>query len=104
MGFFSSEAGQGAIGSGINTVLGLGAGLVASNQQKKLAEQQARTQKALAEAQIKSQELAYQTAQLQLQAQQAGVGGAKSNTNLYVGLGIGGVVILGLVVYLAVKK
>jgi hypothetical protein len=38
-----------------------------------------------------------------LQAQQGG-GVAKSNTGLYVGLGIGGAVILGLVVFLAVKK
>jgi len=52
MGFFGSEAGQSAIGSGLNTVLGLGAGLVQSNQQKKLAEQQAKTAKQLAEAQF----------------------------------------------------
>jgi hypothetical protein len=102
MGFFGSEAGQSAIGSGLNTVLGLGAGLVQSNQQKKLAEQQAKTAKALAEAQLKAKELEYQTAQLQLQTQKGS--SVKSNTALYVGLGVGGVAILGLVVYLAVKK
>ena len=37
-------------------------------------------------------------------AQQSAGSGAKSNTGLYVGLGVGGVVILGLIVYLAVKK
>jgi hypothetical protein len=34
----------------------------------------------------------------------SGSSGTKSNTGLYVGLGVGGVLILGLVVYLAVKK
>ena len=101
MGFFSSPAGQQAVGAGIGSLLGLGTGLIANNQQKKLAEQQARDAKDLADKQIQAQQLALQTAQLQLQSQQ---GGGKSNTGLYVGLGVGGVLILGLVVYLAVKK
>ena len=99
--FISSSAGN----SAISGILGLGTGLILSNQQKQNAKGQANDAKAIADAQVKAQELAYQTAQLQLQAQQSGgSGGAKSNTGLYVGLGIGGAVILGLVVYLAVKK
>lgn len=99
--FISSEAGGNAIGS----ILGLGTGLIIGNQQKQLQKGQANDAKAIADAQVKAQELAYQTAQLQLQAQQSGGSGVeKSNTGLYVGLGIGGAVILGLVVYLAVKK
>jgi hypothetical protein len=98
--FLKSDAGTSAISS----LLGLGTGLVLSNQQKKLAQGQANDAKAIADAQIKAQELALQTAQLQLQAQQSGGGAKKSNTGLYIGLGVGGVVILGLVVYLAVKK
>jgi hypothetical protein len=96
--FLKSSGGSQAIGG----ILGLGGGLVMSNQQKQSAKKQSNDAKKIAEAQIKAQELAYQTAQLQLQAQQGG--GAKSNTGLYVGLGIGGAVILGLVVFLAVKK
>lgn len=102
-GFLSSPAGQQAVGAGIGTLLGFGTGLITNNQQKKLAEQQARDAKALADKQIQAQQLAYQTAQLQLQAQQKG-GGEKSNTGLYVGLAVGGALILGLVVFLAVKK
>lgn len=98
--FIKSSAGSEAIGG----LLGLGTGLILSNQQKQNAKGQANDAKAIADAQVKAQELAYQTAQLQLQAQQGGGSGAKSNTGLYVGLGIGGAVILGLVVYLAVKK
>jgi hypothetical protein len=98
--FISSSAGN----SAISGILGLGTGLILSNQQKQNAKGQANDAKAIADAQVKAQELAYQTAQLQLQAQQGGGSVAKSNTGLYVGLGIGGAVILGLVVYLAVKK
>lgn len=98
--FISSSAGN----SAISGLLGLGTGLILSNQQKQVAKGQANDAKAIADAQIKAQELAYQTAQLQLQAQQGAGSGAKSNTGLYIGLGVGGAVILGLVVFLAVKK
>lgn len=98
--FITSSAGSNAI-SGI---LGLGGGLILSNQQKKNAQGQANDAKAIADAQVRAGELAYQTAQLQLQAQKGGANVPKTNTGLYVGLGIGGAVILGLVVFLAVKK
>jgi NhaP-type Na+/H+ or K+/H+ antiporter len=95
--FIKSSGGSEVLGS----LLGLGGGLVMSNQQKQNAKKQSNDAKALAQAQIKAQELAYETAKLQ--AQQGSVQ-PKSNTSLYVGLGIGGVVVLGLVVFLAVKK
>jgi hypothetical protein len=98
--FLKSDAGS----STISSLLGLGTGLILSNQQKQIAEGEANTAKQLADKQIQAQQLALQTAQLQLQAQQSGGGAKKSNTGLYIGLGVGGVVILGLVVYLAVKK
>ena len=99
--FINSTGGQNAISS----LLGLGTGLIMANQQEKLGQGQANDAKALAEAQVKAQQLAYDTAQLQLQAQQAGAtSGGSNNTALYIGLGVGGVVILGLVVFLAVKK
>ena len=98
--FISSSAGANAISG----VLGLGTGLILSNQQKQNAKGQANDAKAIADAQVRAGELAYQTAQLQLQAQKGGASVPKSNTGLYIGLGIGGAVILGLVVFLAVKK
>ena len=98
--FLKSDAGS----STISSLLGLGTGLILSNQQKQIAEGEANTAKQLADKQIQAQQLALQTAQLQLQAQQSGGGAKKSNTGLYIGLGVGGAVILGLVVYLAVKK
>ena len=99
--FINSTGGQNAIGS----LLGLGVGAIVSNQQKQNAKGEANNAQALADRQIQAQQLAYETAQLQLQAQQAGTtSGGSNNTALYIGLGVGGVVILGLVVFLAVKK
>jgi hypothetical protein len=99
--FIKSEAGGNAIG----TLLGLGAGAILGNQQRQDAKGQANDAKAIADAQVKANQLAYETAQLQLQAQQAGAtSGGGNNTALYIGLGVGGVVILGLVVFLAVRK
>lgn len=98
--FINSSAGSQAIDS----ILGLGTGLILSNQQKQNAKGEANDAKAIADAQVQAQQLAYQTAQLQLQAQQSAGSSQKSNTGLYIGLGVGGAVILGLVVYLAVKK
>ena len=96
--FLKSDSGSKLFGS----VLGLGGGLVMSNQEKQRAKKQGNDAKAVAEAQLKAQQLAYETAKLQVQ--QGGASGAKSNTGLYVGLGLGGAVILGLVVYFDVKK
>ena len=95
--FLNSEAGGQTIGS----LVGLGTSLVANNQVKQNAKAEANTAKALADKQLQAQQLAYETAKLQLQGQQQS---GKDNTGLYIGLGVGGAVVLGLVVYLAVKK
>lgn len=95
--FLNSEAGGQTIGS----LVGLGTGLIANNQVKQNAKGEANTAKALADKQLQAQQLAYETAKLQLQGQQKP---EKDNTGLYIGLGVGGAVVLGLVVYLAVKK
>lgn len=95
--FLNSEAGGQTIGS----LVGLGTGLIANNQVKQNAKAEANTAKALADKQLQAQQLAYETAKLQLQGQQQS---GKDNTGLYIGLGVGGAVVLGLVVYLAVKK
>lgn len=95
--FLNSEAGGQTIGS----LVGLGTGLIANNQVKQNTKAEANTAKALADKQLQAQQLAYETAKLQLQGQQQS---GKDNTGLYIGLGVGGAVVLGLVVYLAVKK
>ena len=95
--FLNSEAGGQTIGS----LVGLGTGLIAKNQVKQNAKAEANTAKALADKQLQAQQLAYETAKLQLQGQQQS---GKDNTGLYIGLGVGGAVVLGLAVYLAAKK
>jgi hypothetical protein len=99
--FISSEAGGNAIGS----ILGLGIGAIANNQVKQNAKGEANNAQALADKQIQIAQLNQQTELAKLEALKQGAGTpTKSNTGLYIGLGVGGVVILGLVVFLAVKK
>ncbi len=101
MGFFSTDAGRNAVSQGIGSVLTLGTGLVASNQQKQLLNQQAQI-----EAEKAKNQLALAQLQLEASRAQASGAGAKSsgNTMLYVGLGIGAVVILGVVVFAVTRK
>lgn len=103
MGFFSSEAGQSVISGGISTLLGIGANSINYNEQRKLLEKQAQAQKEAIEGQKELLSIQSQIAEQQLKAQQAG-GGAKGNTALYIGLGVGAVVVIGLVVALTLKK
>ena len=96
MGFFGTDAGRQTISGGINTALGLGTTLIATNQQKQLLNQQAQIEEQKAKNQLA-------IAQLQLEASRAQAQGAgakaSGNTMLYVGLGVGALVILGVVVY-----
>ena len=99
--FFKTGAGQQAIGGGINTLLGVGGGLVTSNQQKQNLKAEADIVAKQTEAQIKVAQLQLQQAQLLAEKQSGGAGG---NTMLYVGLGIGAVVILGVVIYAVTRS
>jgi len=98
--FISSEAGGNAIGS----LLGLGTNLIVNNQVKQNAKGEANNAQALADKQIQIAQLNQQTELAKLEALKNQGVPTKSNTGLYIGLGVGGVVILGLVVFLAVKK
>jgi hypothetical protein len=102
--FWKSESGQGAIGGGINALLGLGTSAFTANQVKQnlkgqanLSAQQAKDAIALEQERTKQAELALKAVQSQ---------GAKagSNTVLYVALGISGVLVLGVVIYAVTKK
>lgn len=99
--FFKSEAGQKVIGGGVSSALGLGAGLITSNQQKQNLKSEANIVAQQTAAQIKVAELQLQQAQLLSQKQTGGAGG---NTMLYVGLGIGAVVILGVVIFAVTRS
>jgi hypothetical protein len=81
-------------------------GVFSSKNERDAAKAQANAQAQLANSQLEIARINQQTELAKLEGLKsvAPVTPAKSNTNLYIGLGIGGVVILGLVVFLAVKK
>ena len=85
-------------------LVGFGTGMIANNQAVKNAQGQANaTQQALdTQYQIALQN--QQNIKLMQQAGQAPPTKEKSNTALYVGLGIGGVVILGVVIFAVTRK
>lgn len=102
MSFFGTEAGQNTLASGITTLLGLGVSAFGNKQQQDIAREQANNAKYLADQQLKIAEINQQTALAQLQGAKQPEG--KSNMPLYIGLGVGGVLVLGLVVYAVTRK
>lgn len=99
--YFKTDAGSAVIGGGISTLLGVGGGLITSNQERQNLKAQANIVAQQTEAQIKVAELQLQQAQILSQKQTGGAGG---NTMLYVGLGIGAVVILGVVIFAVTRS
>jgi hypothetical protein len=85
------------------SLLGLGTGLIANNQVKQQAKGQAKEANDLAEKQYQIALANQRTAELQSK----GGGTAekpKSNTALYIGLGVGGVVLIGVVIFAVTRK
>jgi hypothetical protein len=75
------------------------------------AKEQSRAIQAQANAQVKASEAQLEIARLNAQSEASKLeflknkpADGKSNTGLYIGLGVGGVLVLGLVVYFVVKK
>lgn len=91
------------ISGGVSVLTG-GLGLIGGKQQQDAVRAQANAQAKSAQAQLEIAKINQQTELAKLEALKSGGTPTKSNTGLYIGLGVGGAVILGLVVYLAVKK
>ena len=103
--FFSSSSGQNVISQGVSSLLSFGLQAFSSNQarqdlkaQSNIVAQQAQSQLATAQEGTKQAQIAYETAKLQ------SAGGGGGSTALYVGLGIAGVVVLGVVIYAVTKR
>lgn len=85
------------------SLVGLGTGLIMNNQNVQAAKGQANTQKELLQLQIQNTK---EQQQLLLQSQMGGQGNneTKSNLPLYLGLGLGGVLVLGVVIFAVTRK
>lgn len=81
-----------------------GLGLIQGKQQQDAIKAQANAQAKSAQAQLEIAKINQQTKLAELEALKNQGVPTKNNTGLYIGLGVGGAVVLGLVVYLAVKK
>jgi hypothetical protein len=102
--FFRSDVGKQTLSQGIGAAFNFLGTAFASNQarqdlkgQANIVAQQGQSQLAIAQEGTKQAQLALQ----QAQAQAGGMGG---NTALYVGLGIAGVVVLGVVIFAVTRR
>jgi hypothetical protein len=103
-GFFSSGIGQQIATSGISSLFNIGSNLLQSKQQQDLIRQQANAQAQGLDRQLAIEQERTKQAQLGMQNLTSGLSGAGGNTMLYVGLGIGAVVILGVVIFAVTRK
>ena len=89
-----------------SSILTAGGGIYASEQQRKAAQAQADALIAQGASQVEVQRLILEGKRLDLEALKSG--GAKGtqagNKTLYIALGIGGVVILGVVIFAVTRK
>jgi len=89
-----------------SSILTAGGGIYASEQQRKAAQAQADALIQQGMSQIEVQKLILEGKRLDLEAAKAGAGAGSGagNKTLYIALGIGGVVVLGLVIFAVTRK
>lgn len=86
------------------TVFGGVTGLLGSKEQRKAAEAQARALREQGLSQIEVAKIMQETERLKLEQAKAGAGTGAGNKTLYIALGVGAVVILGVVVFAVTRK
>lgn len=99
--WWGSNFGQQTAGNALNALLGLGTSAFTANQQKQLLKGQANLSAKQAEDALALQQEINRGIELQLKGAQAKPAG---NTTLYIGLAIGGVVILGGIIFAVTRK
>jgi hypothetical protein len=86
------------------SVIGVGAGLIANNQAVQNAKGEANTQKELLEKQKEIALINQKNIELMQQGGQNLGADKNNNTALYVGLGVGGFALLGVVIFAVTRK
>jgi hypothetical protein len=85
------------------TLLGFGTGMITNNQARKDAKGQANEQRKRLEQEMKLAEQTEKNIRLMQQSSQPPTK-EKSNLPLYIGLGVGGVVVLGVVIFAVTRN
>jgi hypothetical protein len=87
-----------------NAGIGIWSGISSGNTAKDIANKQLEAQRLANEGIISQGQLALEIERLKLEALKLEGGEAKDNTLLYVGLGLGGLLVLGGVIWAVTKK
>ena len=99
-----SEAGQSAISQGIGALLNFGITAFSSNQNRKNLQGQANIVAQQGRDALTVEQERTKQAQLALEASRNQGTGAGGNTALYIGLGVVGVVVLGILIFVVTRK
>jgi hypothetical protein len=103
-GFFQSSAGQSALTQGIGALFNFGLSAFSSNQAKQNLKGQANIVAQQGQSALAVEQERTRQAQLALEASRNQGTGAGGNTALYIGLGVVGVVVLGVVIFAVTRK
>jgi hypothetical protein len=101
-GFFKSDTGKNLISQGVSSLLSFGLSAFSSNQERQNLKGQANIVAQQGQSALAVEQERTKQAQLALEAAKAG--GKSGNKALYIGLGIGAVVILGIVIFAVTRK
>lgn len=103
-GFFQSSAGQSAVTQGIGALFSFALSAFGSNQAKQNLKGQANIVAQQGQSALAVEQERTKQAQLALEASRNQGTGAGGNTALYIGLGVVGVVVLGVVIFAVTRK
>jgi len=101
-GFFKSDTGKNLISQGIGTLFSFGLSAFSSNQERQNLKGQANIVAQQGQSALAVEQERTKQAQLALEASKSG--GKSGSKALYIGLGIGAVVILGVVIFAVTRK
>jgi hypothetical protein len=102
--YFKSDVGKQTISQGIGAALNFGLALFGSNQARQDMKAQANMIALQGQGALSVEQERTRQAQLALEAAKLQGAGAGGNTALYIGLGIAGVVVLGVVIFAVTRR